>query len=99
MLKWVQSRLDAGSKPAAIRKQFMGTASSDPTEAPESDGASEVDADALAKVLKGTVKDAKVALESGEHDGHLDAFEAAEREGKSRKGVLKAIDARRSEVG
>jgi hypothetical protein len=93
MLLWVQSRLDAGSSPKAIRAQFMGTAASDPTEAPAPDDAFD------AAVLEGTVKSVKAALKDGSLDEHLDALEAAEQAGQGRKGVLKAIDARRSTLG
>ncbi|MEZ4316296.1 MAG: hypothetical protein R3F61_02280 [Myxococcota bacterium] len=82
--RWVQSRLDAGSSPKAIRAQFYGTSESDPTEAP-----------ADLSVLDGAVKDVKAALDEGGLDAHLDALEAAEHAGKGRKGVLSAIASRR----
>jgi hypothetical protein len=46
-------------------------------------------------ILSLSVGKLKAALESGDHDGHLDALEAAENEGKARKGALAAIAARR----
>lgn len=46
-------------------------------------------------VLDGGVKAVREALSAGSFDEQLDALAAAERGGKSRKGVLAAIDARR----
>ncbi len=46
-------------------------------------------------MLDGTVAQVRGRLDTGEHDAHLDALEAAERAGKARKGVLKALAARR----
>lgn len=46
-------------------------------------------------VLAGAVAKIKDALDTGAHDAHLDALEAAEQAGKARKGVLEAIAARR----
>jgi len=46
-------------------------------------------------ILDGTIGDFKKALATGQHDAFLDALEAAEKAGKGRKGVLKAIAGRR----
>lgn len=62
---------------------------------PEDRPAFEVDASPDLSVLAGTVSDVKQALASGSFDRHLDAVARAEREGKGRKSVLAAIDARR----
>jgi trigger factor len=46
-------------------------------------------------ILSLSVGKLKAALDTGDHDGHLDALEAAETAGKARKGALAAIAARR----
>jgi microcompartment protein CcmL/EutN len=45
-------------------------------------------------VLKGKVADVKAAVDTGTHDGHLEALLAAEEGGKARKGVLKVLQDR-----
>lgn len=50
-------------------------------------------------LLKGKVGDIKDALDSGSVDAHLDALLAAETDGKARKGVLAAIEARKAAIG
>lgn len=49
-------------------------------------------------ILDGSVSSIKAALKSGAYDATLDLLEAAERAGKTRKGVVKAISQRRAAV-
>lgn len=49
-------------------------------------------------VLDGSIAELEVALASGDHDGHLDELVAAEEDGKTRKGALAALAARREEL-
>ena len=63
--------------------------------APEEPAAQPGPFDAL---LDGTVKTVSAAILSGEHDADLDAIEAAETAGKTRKGVLEVIAERRAEI-
>lgn len=45
-------------------------------------------------LLEGSVSDLKEALESGDHDAHLDALFDAEKAGKARKTALEALNER-----
>jgi trigger factor len=56
-------------------------------------------AEADVSILGGSVAKVKEALESGDHDGSLDALLAAEKDGKARKGAIAAIEKRIADVG
>ena len=47
-------------------------------------------------VLDGSIASIRAALESGDLDGDLDSLQNAEEAGKTRKGVIKALDQRRA---
>jgi len=47
-------------------------------------------------VLDGSISSIRAALDTGAHDADLDALEAAEQAGKTRKGVIKALSQRRA---
>jgi len=93
---WVQDRTPAfpvGGLPPALGHRIPAQA---PERTPDSEeGAQEAGAAPDLSVLSGRVGDIKKALNAGTLDGHLDAVEAAERAGKSRTGVLAAIEGRR----
>ncbi len=85
-----------GLSPALVRGVEPGASPAPPAAAsaasePRSAASSGPDLDA---VLAGSIADIKAALESGAFDAHLAALSARERDGKARKGVLKAIEAR-----
>lgn len=65
-------------------------------EAPAAEAAPAADAgEADLSILKGSIKALKEALESGDHDAHIDALIAAENDGKARAGAIAALEARK----
>ena len=86
------SRFDADLGPADGHR-IRGRATEDRPDLSEAE-ASRASAPDLG-FLKGSVAAIKKALAAGTYDAHLDAVEGAEKAGKSRKGVLAAIAARR----
>ncbi len=80
LLAWVDYQLKEGKSPDEIRTLLRG----------ESLSAAEADL----SVLEGSIGALRKALASGDHDEHLDALLAAERDGKARKGALEALESR-----
>jgi hypothetical protein len=87
------------ARAAAIADRYTGI------EYPDSDADADSDADdgreeeeefdAAGFVDRTPMDDVVEDLESGDYDRHLDAIQAAEREGRDRQGVADAVDARR----
>jgi len=105
LARYVEMQLRAGFAPEAIQKMLRGesqvtTGSNAPARkskpAPAKPKTPKAPAnDELGSVLEGKVGDVKKALGSGDHDASIDALIALEEAGKARKGVLKALAARR----
>ena len=74
-------------KKAAISSPPRTTAIDSPPDRPLSSGGS--------SVLDGSISSIRAALDTGDHDAQLDALQAAEQAGKTRKGVIKALFQRR----
>ncbi|MFK7930333.1 MAG: hypothetical protein AB8H79_19245 [Myxococcota bacterium] len=95
---WVQDRTPAfpvGDLPPAEGHRIPAQA---PQRTPDSEEATGDSAAPDLSVLSGRVGDIKKALNAGTLDGHLAAVEAAERAGKSRTGVLAAIEGRKRAI-
>lgn len=104
LARYVEMQLRAGFAPEAIQKMLRGesqavTGSRAPArkQAPVGDQAAKPAGSNLAAVLDGTVGDVKKRLATGAHDATLDALVGLETSGKGRKGVLKALAARRGD--
>ncbi len=87
-----ETEAKAEKKPAKKAK-----AEKKPAKKAEKKAASTGDADV--SILKGSIAKVKEALASGDHDAHLDALLAAEKDGKARKGAIGAIEQRIEEIG
>lgn len=85
-----------GAHPAGSFEAVLEALATAPEEEPQP--GSPDDALVEPSVLDGSISALAAALATGAHDKQLDALEAAERAGKSRKGALEAIADRKAIV-
>jgi trigger factor len=111
-LDWLLERANLVDPPAAQEAEAAPAADEEPApkkaapkkaapkaEAAPEPAAEEPAADVDLSFLKGAVGKVKEALETGDHDAHLQAILEAEENGKARKGALAAIKKRIETVG
>ena len=95
-LEWLLERSNLVDAPPATAEAAPAEAKKPAKKkAKKAEAAPAASGEADLSVLKLAVGKLKAALQTGEHDAHLDALEAAETAGKARKGALAAIQSRR----